>query len=81
MSGRGGRPPKEMTFFLPNVTGDSPVPRARELIGALRAGRAEIGTDLLTGSVEVRFYFDPELLAQARAWLIARGIPFEIDYL
>jgi hypothetical protein len=73
--------PKEMVLFLPSETGQPPRALAAELTAALPAGRTEVGIDLLSGGVEIRLYYDLAVLAQARAWLEARDIAYDVSFL
>lgn len=75
------RTPKEMILFLPNENGQSPLPLSEELRGILPAGRTEVGIDLLTGGVEIRLYYDAEVLAKAREWLTTRGVLYDVSFL
>jgi len=74
-------PYREILVFLADdsPTGATPLQSAHALVEALGVGRAVIGTDALTGAVEIRFYYDPSLLAAARDFARLHGIPCEIE--
>lgn len=71
--------PKELHIYLPNDNKRAPMELARELVAALDAGWAEFGVDALTGGVEVRLYYNVEVLRQARAFLEEQGAIFDIS--
>jgi hypothetical protein len=75
------RLPTEMTIFLPTQTGLPPRALADALTAMLPAGRIELGIDLLTGNIELRLYYDPDILAQAKSWLEEQGVPYDITFL
>ena len=76
----GRRGPYEIVVFIA-PDNDGPLSLARQLRETVSAGRAEIGIDALTGGVEVRFYYEPQVLAAARQWLRDNQIVHDINLL
>lgn len=72
---------REIVVFFSYDNPRPPAEIAQEMVQELRIGRAERGVDLLMGGVEVRLYFDADLLTQVRAYLSERGILHDISLL
>lgn len=76
--------PHEFVVFLPygsDPNKPAPLDTARALIAHLNVGRAEVGQDVLTGGVEMRFYYDARVLADAKAWLREKAVLFDVSVL
>ncbi len=74
-----GRGSTEVLVYLPFANIAPPTDLARELIGAVNTGRAEVGVDLLTGGVEIRFFYAPGLVAFVQDWAKKRGATVEVE--
>lgn len=78
---RAGVVPAEVVVYLPASDVQVPEMVADALRAAFPLGRAVRGVDLLTGAVEMRFYYDATVLAHLRAWLDQSGASYDISYL
>lgn len=74
-------PPREILVFV-SYENEAPAPLlARQLVDALGASPVALGTDALTGGVELRLHYHPSTLEAARAYLDTHRIAYDLELL
>ena len=68
----------EVVVYLPFDPAEPPQNVSQALLHDLAPGVVGVGGDLLTGGVELRLYYTPELVEQIRAWLARRNLRADI---
>ena len=70
---------REMVVFISYENKGSAETIGREMVQALEIGRAEYGVDMFTGGCEVRIPYSDSDLTRIRAWLVTRGVVYDMN--